>query len=170
MKFKQDCEAGAEEQGALWYRECWAEMRQPLLLPSVITHTHTHTLGATFQILFWSCVVVQSLSCVWLFATPWTAAHQASLSFTISQSLLRCMSTELVMLSKHLTLCGHEQLFLRAQRSHSWVGLAPSPDTSAGEHETPSSQSQAWPLRIYRGHIPGRWPCWKQARCWNAGF
>ena len=43
-------------------------------------------------------VVVQSLSCVRLFATPWTAAHQASLSFNISQSLLKLMSIELVML------------------------------------------------------------------------
>ena len=37
-------------------------------------------------------VVVQSLSCVWLFATPWTAAHQVSLSITISWSLLKLMS------------------------------------------------------------------------------
>ena len=50
-------------------------------------------------------VVVQSLSCVWLFVTPWTAAHQASLSFTISQSLLKFTSFELVMPSKHLILC-----------------------------------------------------------------
>ena len=42
-------------------------------------------------------VVVQLLSHVWLFVTPWTAAHQASLSFTISQSLLKVMSTESVM-------------------------------------------------------------------------
>ena len=49
--------------------------------------------------------VVQSLNCVWLFATPWTAARQASLSFTISRSLLRFMSIELVMLSNHLILC-----------------------------------------------------------------
>ena len=40
---------------------------------------------------------VQSLSRVWLFATPWTAAHQASLSVTNSQSLLKLMSIELVM-------------------------------------------------------------------------
>ena len=40
-----------------------------------------------------------------LFVTPWTAAHQASLSFTITQSLLRFMSIELVMLSNHLILC-----------------------------------------------------------------
>ena len=50
-------------------------------------------------------VVVWSLSCVQLFAIPWTAACQASLSFTISSSLLRFMYTESVMLSNHLTLC-----------------------------------------------------------------
>ena len=48
---------------------------------------------------------VQSLSCVWLFATPWSAACQASLSFTISWSLLRLMSIESVMPSNHLILC-----------------------------------------------------------------
>ena len=47
---------------------------------------------------------VQSLSHVWLFATPWTAAHQGSLSFTISQSLLKLMSTESVIPSNHLFL------------------------------------------------------------------
>ena len=52
-----------------------------------------------------SCFVVPSLSRVWLFVTPWTAAHQASLSFVISQSLLRFMSIEPVMLSNHLILC-----------------------------------------------------------------
>ena len=45
------------------------------------------------------------LSFVLLFATPWTAAHQASLAFTISQSLLRFMFTESVMPSNHLILC-----------------------------------------------------------------
>ena len=50
-------------------------------------------------------VVVQSLSHLWLFVTPWTAAHQASLSFTLSQSLLKLMSIELVMPSNHLILC-----------------------------------------------------------------
>ena len=49
--------------------------------------------------------LTQLLSRVWLFATPWTAAHQASLSITISQSLLKLMSIELVMPSNHLTLC-----------------------------------------------------------------
>ena len=48
---------------------------------------------------------VQSLSCVWLFATPWFAAHQASLSTTNSQSLLKLMCIESVMSSSHLILC-----------------------------------------------------------------
>ena len=53
---------------------------------------------------FYSISSVQSLSHVWLFATPWTAAHQASLSITNSQSLLKLMSIESVMPSKHLIL------------------------------------------------------------------
>ena len=48
---------------------------------------------------------IQSLSCVRLFATPWTAAHQASLSITNSRSLLKLMSIESVMASNHLILC-----------------------------------------------------------------
>ena len=50
-------------------------------------------------------VVVQSLSCVRLFAAPRIAAGQASLSFATSQSLLKLMSTESVMPSNHLILC-----------------------------------------------------------------
>ena len=50
-------------------------------------------------------VVVQSLSSGRLFATPWTAAHQTSLSITISQSLLKFMSIELMVLSNYLILC-----------------------------------------------------------------
>ena len=49
--------------------------------------------------------VVQLLSCVLLFVTPWIAAHHASLSFTISCSLLRHISIELMMSSNHLILC-----------------------------------------------------------------
>ena len=49
--------------------------------------------------------VVQWPSRVWLFVTPWTAMYQASLSFTISRSLLRLISIELVMPSKRLILC-----------------------------------------------------------------
>ena len=56
-------------------------------------------------------VVIQLLSRVQPFATPWTAAHQAFLSFTISQSLLKLMSIESVMPSNHLIL-GCPFLFL----------------------------------------------------------
>ena len=54
---------------------------------------------------------VQSLSRVWLFMTPWTTAHQASLSNTNSRSLPKLMSIELVVPSYHLILC-HPLLFL----------------------------------------------------------
>ena len=52
----------------------------------------------------WMCLV-QLFSCVWLFVTPWTAAHQASRSITNFWSLLKLMSIELVMPSNHLILC-----------------------------------------------------------------
>ena len=59
-------------------------------------------LSELFSIFF---AVVQSLSRVQLFATTWTAARQASPSFTISWSLLKLMSIESVILSNHLILC-----------------------------------------------------------------
>ena len=65
----------------------------------VYTYTHTHTQR---NIQFRS---VQSLSRVRLFATPWIAAHQASLSITNSQNSLRLMSIKSVMPSSHLILC-----------------------------------------------------------------
>ena len=58
------------------------------------------------QYCWWtSFFVVRLLSCVQLFATPWTAVCQASLSFTLSRSLLKFMSIESVMSSNHLILC-----------------------------------------------------------------
>jgi len=58
-----------------------------------------------------SVTVVHLLSYIWQFVTPWAAANQASLSFTISQSLLRLMFIESVMPSKYLILC-HALLLL----------------------------------------------------------
>ena len=69
----------------------------------------THNLSFKFQVvkcyphIFHSSV--QLLSHVLLFVTPWTAAHQASLSITNSRSLLKFMSIESLMLSNHLILC-----------------------------------------------------------------
>ena len=57
---------------------------------------HIHQIGE---------IVVQLLSRIWLFVNPWTAARQACLCFTISQSLLKLMSIELVLSSNHLILC-----------------------------------------------------------------
>ena len=65
-----------------------------------------------YVLIYYICfVVVQSLSCVRLFATLWTTAHQASLFFTNSQSLLTLRSIESMMPSNHLILC-HSHLVL----------------------------------------------------------
>ena len=67
--------------------------------------SHGYTLLHTVLLfIVFSLSSVQSLSCVQLFATPWTAAHQASLSITNFQSLLKLMSIESVMPSSHLIL------------------------------------------------------------------
>ena len=65
-------------------------------------------------------VVVQSLSCVRLFVTSWTAAHQGSLSFIISWSLLKLMSIESGMPSNHLVFC-HPLLLLPSVFLSIWV-------------------------------------------------
>ena len=70
------------------------------IVPCVIQLSPCH-----LSILHILIVAVQSLTCVWLFTTPWTAARQASLSFTISQSLLKLMSVESVMPSNYYILC-----------------------------------------------------------------
>ena len=73
--------------------------------------------GDTFGLLFSGLLStyffssVRLLSCIWLLATPWPAAYQASLSIISSQSLLKLMSIKSVMPSNHLILC-HPLLFL----------------------------------------------------------
>ena len=70
----------------------WLLSRFKNIIPGMNIYTHTF-------------VIVQLLSCVRLFATPWTAARQGSLSFTIYQSWLKLISIESVMLSNHLIFC-----------------------------------------------------------------
>ena len=70
------------------------------LAPDMVNKMHSTNCGGNIQ--FSS---VQSLSCVQLFATPWIAAHQASLSITNSWSLLKLMPIKLVMPSSRLILC-----------------------------------------------------------------
>ena len=76
-------------------------LSSPLLLPP----PHSYEQGLWCQTDWPHISSVQSLSRVWLFVTPRTAAHQASLSITNSQSLPKLMSTESVMPSNHLILC-----------------------------------------------------------------
>ena len=97
-------------------------------------------------------VVVQLLSCVWLFTTPWTASHQASLPFTTTWSLLKFMSTESVMLSNCLILChslsSHLQSF-SASRSFPMSRLFASGGQSIGA----SASASVLPM-----HIQGWFP------------
>ena len=83
---------------------------------------------------------VESLSRVQLFATPWTAAHQASLSFTISQSWCKLTSIELVMPSKHLILC-HPLLSIRVFSSELALCIRWSKYWSFGFSISPSNEN-----------------------------
>ena len=96
-------------------------------MPHKVSHGPTVAHRYMWVIQFLSCLIslcrctkicfpvpdgVCQLFCVWcydlervLFASPWTATHQAPLSFTISQSLLKFISIELVTLSNHFILC-----------------------------------------------------------------
>ena len=77
--------------------------------PGGLLSTGSHRVGQDRRDLVAAAAVqfssVQSLSRLWLFSTPWTIAHQASLSITNFQSLLKLISIELVMPSNHLILC-----------------------------------------------------------------
>ena len=74
--------------------------RPLLILPSIFPSIRVFSTESAL------CISsVQSLSRVWLWATPWIAAHQASLTITNSRSLLKLMSIESVMPSNHLILC-----------------------------------------------------------------
>ena len=90
-----------------WYmRRCWSVIFCKVCWlfpagPCLSFHFHVSEKSVFF------ISSVQSLSYVWLFASPWTAAWQASLSITNSQSLLKLMSIESVMASNHLILCHH---------------------------------------------------------------
>ena len=76
------------------YRKLWGQS-------TASTHRVIHTITESLD----SWVQFSSVNHVWLFATPWTAAHQASLSMANSRSLLKLMSIELVMPSNHLVFC-----------------------------------------------------------------
>ena len=81
----------------------WPKYLSNWTLIDCMTVRYSHLLF--FLFCFVNVGVVQSLSHVWFFATPWTAACKASQSFTISGSLFTLMSIESVIPSNHLILC-----------------------------------------------------------------
>ena len=92
---------------------------------------------------------VQSLSCVRLFETPWTAAHQASLSVASSESLLRFMSIESVMTSSYLILC-HPLLLLPSIFPASGSFPMSQFFTSGGQIIGLSASASVLPMNIFR--------------------
>ena len=115
---------------AIWFMLLNSPSSRKLAVEVVQDHSHEKTtarngwvpFSTKTTLIIWNCiiempqvnedsykqrffVVVQSLSRVWLFETPWAAACQAALPFTISQSLLKFMSIESVTSSNHLTRC-----------------------------------------------------------------
>ena len=91
-----------EQQGLLYINHhSFQSKAAPILLQAPYT-LHSPLFQPQKYCLF---VAIWLLSHVQLFVTPWTAAHQASLSFTISQSLLRFMSIKSMRPSNHLILC-----------------------------------------------------------------
>ena len=101
---------------------------------------------------------VQLLSCVRLFATPWTAAHQASLSITHCQSLLKLMFIDSVMPANHLILC-HSLLLLPS--------IFPSIRVFSNESVLPIRWPKYWsfsfsisPSNGYSGLFPLGWTGW----------
>ena len=100
-------------------------------------------------------VVVQLLCHVPLFATPWTAAHQAFLSFTISQSLLKLMSIESMRPSNHIILCHSLLLLPSVFLSISASGSFPMGwlFTSSGQSIVASTSTSVLPMNI-QGWFP----------------
>ena len=103
-------------------------------------------------------ISVQPLSHVWLFATPWTAAHQASLSITNSHSPPKSMSIESVMPSSHLILgCPFFSCpqFLPASESFPMSQLF-----TWGGQSTGVSASTSFPPKKSQGWSPSEWTDW----------
>ena len=101
---------------------------------------------------------VQSLSRVQLFATPWTAARQASLSITNSWSLLRLMSIELVVPFNHLILC-HPLLFPPSIFPSIRVFSSESVLASSGQSIGVSASPSVLPMNI-QDWFPLGWTGW----------
>ena len=120
-----------------------SENKPAYSLVSLMTPSHVED---SLDGLTWSLNSVQSLSCVRLFVTPWTAARQASLSITNSRSLLKLKSTESLMPSNHLIVC-HPLLLLPSSFSASDPSII-SPPTRCKNSLLPGCQCR----RFQGGH------------------
>ena len=126
----------------------WIPPSSPVLITSSLDRwlplkVHDDSFWKTAQV-----SLLSSLSFVRLFATPWTAAHQASLSFTVSRSLLKFMSIELVMPPNHLILC-HPLLFLTQSLLASGSFLMSWLFTLPGQSIGASASGSVLPMNIH---------------------
>ena len=101
---------------------------------------------------------VQSLSCVQLFVTPWTATHQASLSITNSWSLLKLMSIASVMPSNHLSLCNPFTFHLQSFPATGSFQMSRC-FASGGQSTGVSASASVLPMNI-RDWFPLGWTGW----------
>ena len=138
-------------------RKFWSRYRRSTFLRFLNLGAMSTSPQVLYYFLYYSLwyaaiVVVQSLSHVWLFVTPWTIVCQASLSVTVSQSLLKFMSIESVMLSNHIILC-HPLLFclwsfpVSGSLPMSWLF------TSGGQSIEASALASVLPMNI-QGWFP----------------
>ena len=102
-------------------------------------------------------VVIESPSCIWLFETPWTAAHQASLSLTVSQSLPKFMSIESVMC--HPTISSSVTLFSFFLQSFPPSGSFPVSRLSASGGQSIGASASVLPMSV-QGWFPLGLPGW----------
>ena len=117
----------------------------------IYIHTHTYIHKDQFS-------SVHSLSHVWLFATPWIAAHQASLPITNSRSSLRLTSIESVMPSSHLILC--RLLLLLPQSLPASESFPMSQLFTSGGQSTGVSALAAFLPKKSQGRSPSQWTGW----------
>ena len=125
-------ETGKAEEYWNWDHGCWGQGGAP---------EETAESGGS------TAVVVQLLSLFRFFATPWTAAHQSSLSFTVSLSLLKLMCIESVMPSNHLILC-RPLLFLPSTLPASGSFSMSQLLTSGGQSTGASVSASVLPVNI----------------------
>ena len=114
------------------------------------------------------CIIVQLLSHVWLFATWWTAARQASLFFTVSLSLLKLTCIESVMPSSHLILCC-PLLLLPSIQKYSLGTHCFCPGLSAGGARSPGPVAYAVTPGLRAVHVWMKMEAWMQKEAERTG-